>query len=639
MNYLTLSILISFGSVLGLTALGTAFTKRNIKRTILWASIISVVYSAILYWIYWGNYTGFIAPTPFFGGITIGAILASCISFISEIKKRAAMPAATVAIILAGFSLLLNISSTDFWNADKKATLAVVEKVSKANEAIEPSDVTHICLVSQSMAIVKANEALSKFVIEGGAIAGSRFDIGSPTKQFVDGQFWWIFPLDFKGYFQWKEHPEVPGYLRVSAENPEAEAQPVQQNKQGKSIAIKYMNSACFEFLAERHLRYNGYLMANLDDWTFEVDDDWNPYYTVSEIKRTIGYEGNIVQSVVILDLQTGNIVENCPIADVAKKYHWIDRAYPLDVIKDQLTSWGEYSKVGWRWTSSEDGLRMKPTESWYITYNKDHCQWFTGWTSNNSDAALIGVSLTDAQTGKTIFMNAKGVTESIAYDAAKSLWSNFTGYVPEELVPYNIYGILTYVMPMSYQGQFVGVSLVSVENKDIKAKGTTIEEALSAYRISIGGSHNDREAPSGGEIKRLKLTGIVSEVGILLMQGQQQIIPFRIQGVEKIFNTVYSFSSPKVSFLKPGVEVEITFAETKERIITCETFDIPALKLSEENPKQAQWYQNQKTVKAEDTRIDNIQKNSTIIESSDMSKISPDSLKAFIKKQKEQKK
>jgi len=269
------------------------------------------------------------------------------------------------------------------------------------------------------------------------------------------------------------------------------------------------------------------------------------------------------------------------------------------------------------------------------MTYDNGDCYWFSGWTSYSASSDLIGVSLTDANTGKTVYYHTSGSTEDVAYQIAKGHWSNFDGYEPTELVVYNFSGMLTYVIPIAYQStQFVGVSLVSVINKDINAKGKTLEEALSAYNSSMASINLNRSVPYEGQPQKLSIKAKISEVGMPFLQGTNQVYPFTLENIDKIFQVSYSLQNAKVSFLKPGRSVDITYMDTKEKVIVCLTFDLPEIKLTDQNPAQARWVENQKVVKTEETRVSNTQENKFILENENLGNVNPDSLKKFIESQ-----
>lgn len=636
--YLLQGFLVAFGSIFFLNVLGVLISrdKEEVAAVLITSLVVSVIYAAIIAFARWSAVAPIYGPTPLFAWIIIGAIIAFIIPLAINDGDDflQSVPGLLVFISLLVWVIIVLIGGADINKSTDKAQLFQVE-VKKVNSKImDLADPSHICLVNEDMARSKAEKALGQVKTEDNANAGSRYELGDGTKQFIDGQLWWIFPLEFTSYWQWRRFPTSPAFIRVSAEDPMDEAQAIQADKFGKPIVIKYLNSACFENLAKRYLRNKGYKNANIQDFTFEVDDNWRPYYSVSQREWTIGYGGDKVTNLILLDVQTGEI-ENCPISMVKSKFPWVDRANDIEVIDYQASKWGEYSEVGWKFTSVYDGKRKKPTPGWYMTYDNGTCYWFTGWTSYSTSSDLIGVSLTDANTGKTVYYPTQGSTEDVAYQIASGHWSNFDGYSPTELVVYNIYGMLTYVIPIAYQStQFVGVSLVSVMNKDINAKGKTIEEALSVYRSSMSSVTSERGVPYEGQPKKLSITTKIAEVGMSFVQGSNQVYPFTLENIDKIFQVSYSQQNAKVSFLKPGRTVVITYMDTKEKVITCLTFDLPDIKLTDKNPSQARWVENQKVVKTEEERVNNIQENKFVLENENLGKVNPDSLKKFIESQ-----
>jgi len=608
--YFLVAMAVSFVTVFGSSLLG-ALIRREKVGVILGVSVaVTVVYGLVLWLIFWTSAIGIYGPTPLFWPIIIGAIIALIVvaavlyedenAVLYEDENFAVIAMASLPCIVVGglyilyaLFIVLCVKQSDIFTATEKAKLiGTVQTVADLNKVMEPADPVHICLVSEDMAKVSAQNALSKLELNDNAIPGSRYSIGEPTKQWVDGQLWWIFPLEFKGWLKWRQNKKVPGYLRVSAENPFFEGQTVQVDKDSKDIQIRYLNSACFEFRANRYLRENGYLNSILTDWTFEPNDSWRPFYTVSVLKRKFGFTGYETVGILTLDLQTGNIVYY----DINSLPAWIDRAIPLNVIDYNIEKWGKYSLAGWWYCLWHDDKSQMPTPGWFLTYNqKGFCQWFSGFTSTSAeDQALTGFTLTNGRTGKTIFFKASGVTEEIAYNTAQSLWSNFKGYEPTELVPYNIYGNLTYVIPITYSGQFKGVSLAALNNVNIKAKGETIEEALSNYRAMISEATSDRLVPSGGELEIIELEGKIQRVGQTLMQGQKQIFTFMLENEPKIFQVVNSESTNKAVVMKPGDLVKIKYQDTQGSSITCSSFDIPAIVLSDTNPHQARYQEEQ---------------------------------------------
>jgi len=613
----------------------TALINRDYFGKLFVGGLIGTAcYTLVLWLVYWLSQVGFYGPLPFGGGIFLGIIISMVITGIFTKEFFTTAPSwvmFALAIIYLIFVVLVGQQSSMFNAKGQAELIGKVETIQKLEEAIEPADNSHICLVSKEIATTNAQNALSKVVLSDGAVPGSRYTIGEPTKQFVDGSYWWIFPLEFGDYFKWNQDRQVPAYLRVSAEDPGQQPQAIQSDSDGNEIHIKYLNSAHFENRAKRYLRQNGYFSDILLDWTFEVNDSWRPYYTVSVAERKFGFAGYVVKGIILFDIQTGETIYY-KVNDVPS---WVDRTIPLDEVIDyNVKKWGLYANDTWWGATIRKTKSQKPTEGWFLTYNGDHCQWFTGFTSiNESDSALTGFMLVDSKTGAASFYRTSGVTEDLAYDSARTLWNNFPGYAPTELVPYNIYGHLTYVIPMQCENQFSGVSLVALDNINIKAKGDTLEEALRAYRKSITTASTTGLAPQSGEIKSVELTGVVEYVG-LMTDVENPIISFKLKDIGKVFQVVYSDVNPKIIFISVGQTVTLVYMETTEVVVSVDEFDIPSIVLEDGSVTQARYVDNQAKVDEETERINDEDKLDDLLNSDEMQNVDPAALEEFLKQQ-----
>lgn len=646
MNYFLIAFLVSFGTVFVLPLIGLLFAKdADRSKVLISTGIVATLYTFILWGCLWLSAAGFYGPSPLFWSITIGALLGAVVAGFasSEDFDEFVAGAATPGFIVAGLYIIYaiggGIMSSDMMNADSKVKLiGDVKIVSDISSTLQPADPAHICLVSDTMAENNVHAALSSLKVADGVVPGSRYEIGKGTKQFVDGQLWWVFPVEFQGYFKWKMDKQVPGYLRVSAEDPQAVAQSVQFNKKGEEIHIKYLNSACFEYNAERYLRYNGYESAILKEFTFEVDDDWNPYYVVSVIERTTAYTGYNYLGIVLFDLQTGKLeFISKKDLDANPKWHWIDRGAPQKTLEYQVGKWGEYSKADWWYNLWHADKSQQSGGDWYLVYSGNRCYFLTDMTSTNGgDQALTGFTISEGASGKTIFYKATGVTVANATAAATSLWASSPGTRATELVPYNIDGKMTYVVPMIKDKQYMGVSLVCMSDKNISAAGTTFDRALAKYRMAFDNAGHGRINPSGGEeVKKLQLIGEISEVGMPVIIDQQQYFFFTLKGVEKSFEIPYSNTNLSVPYLKAGKQVRVTYTETKEAVVICDELEIIGLKFTDQNPSQAHYLSNQAIVKKEVGRVSKIQQTQEIIESDQLKNVDPEALKGFLKSQK----
>lgn len=642
MNYPLIAFLVSLVTVFVIPVIGAAFNAESDKRSIaIKTGVAAFVYFLILWVALWFEAGGFYGPTPYFWSICVGLVIGAIVASIADDFHSASIFPISLIIAYLIFSAGVSFLSSDMFRAEDKVKLiGEVKIVQDVSSTLQPADPAHICLVSDSMAENNVHIALSNFKVNDGVVAGSRYNIGEGVKQFVDGQLWWVFPVEFQEYFKWKQDKQVPGYLRVSAEDPQANPQAVQYNKKGEEIHIKYLNSACYEYQAERYLRHCGYFGAILDEFTFEVDDDWNPYYVVSVIERTTGYEGYNYKGIILLDIQTGkNEFISKEELDSNQKWHWIDRGAPLDALQYQIKKWGDYANSTWWYNFWHADKSQKSGGDWYLIYSGNRCYFLTDMTSKNSDDALTGFTISEGASGKTIFYKAVGVTVKNASLAATALWANYPGTKVAELVPYNIDGHMTYVVPMIKNKQYMGVSLVCMYDKNICAMGTTFDRALSKYRMSIDNAGHNRSVPNGGEeTKKLEILGEVGEVGMPVIIDQQQYFFFTLKNIDKSFQIPYSNASLAVPYLKAGKQVRLTYTQTEEAVIICDELEIIGLHFSDKNPAQARYVSNQELVKEEVGRIQKIQQTEEIIQSDQLKEVDPVALKEFLKEQRTKK-
>lgn len=641
--YFIVSYIIAFTTIFGLSTFGAAIAREKVGTVALISFFSSLLYGFILGWIYWLAQTGFYGPTPLFWGIFFGGIIGAVIAGAVTEEGVAAIPPAAPVVLYVLYAVIIVYfgNQADFFgNSKKKATYigevktintSVAEFSSDSTIMLEPTDPAHIFLTPDSVADGKTNDALSAFVLADKTVTpGSRYTVGENTVQFVDGQLWHIYSMEFGELIKYNRDKQVPGYLRVSAENPFAKGEPVQYNKQGEEIHIKYLNSAHFANKAERYIRERGYMNAILDDWTFEPDDNWDPYYTVSVLERHAGYAGYTFKGLIVFNVQTGEMKEWKP----NEIPSWVDRGIPLDVLDEQITNWAKFQFTGAWQNFFNDAKKQKPTPGWYFSYNKDgYCQWISGITSVAADHALTGFTVSNGRTGKTYFYKKSGVTENLAYQAAKEMWSKETGVVPSGLNPYNLYGEDTYVIPMSFGKQFSGVSLVSMNNKDLKARGKTKEEALREYRAVLARGNNALTIAPTSAAALMVIEGIIERTGTPFAEEGQTHWPFLLKGVQKYFDATYSYKNPEVPFMKAGDKVLVKYIGTDEPTLSCDQFDILTIANAKSGtPEQARYEQAQIKVSAESQRIQDIERKQQLMESDAMKNVTPEELEELLR-------
>jgi len=176
-------------------------------------------------------------PMMTFGGL-VPLILANLVvvAVTATLSTRRRINAGSVAAVLA------TVTFGTVWvvgqNSGHDPYLAShLVSVTVAPSAQPPASSTdNMVIVSSDIATTKASQAMAS------GIAGQRnyntyLQLGPATLQYVDGRMWYVFPLEFDGAGnKARLHAIVPGYIMVSAEDPNAI--PVEHYDGGYSMQV-----------------------------------------------------------------------------------------------------------------------------------------------------------------------------------------------------------------------------------------------------------------------------------------------------------------------------------------------------------------------------------------------------------------
>ena len=376
------------------------------------------------------------------------------------------------------------ISNSKMLNSGEYASL--IGKIKDKNEKhwsqdIQPLDPTHIRLVPPALAIALAKTALS----QGGTAVGSQFPLldSSYTLQKIVNDYWYLIPLDFRNFRVWTntKNSGVPGYVKVSATDPYFTPELIL----GKRMI--YTPNAYFSKNLQRIL-YKEYKNKVLKDYSFEEDDNGNIYWVITVCHPSIGYNGLIVEGVILFDPETGEhrfITKE----EVNKNpdYAWIDRVLPSELAKSYIDYWGSL-KDGW-WNYAWDHVNLLIAETPTMNYSSENrCIHVTPITSDTEkDQTMTGLMYADARTGEfTYYTVSGGATEQAIIETV----NNATGYKnwhgSEQIVYENVYGKLSALVPiLGANGNYQGLAIVENENKRC-AIGLSPQEALVEFQKLI---------------------------------------------------------------------------------------------------------------------------------------------------------
>ena len=440
---------------------------------------------------------------------------------------------------------------------DYRNLIGKIETGKALSNHMLPISLDKIRVVDQSLA-----EILGDKVLGSQSALGSQVTLGTFNIQKVNNGLYWVAPLMHSGFFKWQKNSQgTNGYVMVNATN-ERDVKLVQEVA-GKKVFIKYQSEAYFFDNLERHLYLHGYWNVGLTDYSFEIDDAGHPYWVVTKYKKTIGFQGEEAQGIVVVNAETGELNEY-EIKDAPK---WVDRIQPASFIENQLNNWGEYVKGYWNFSNEN---KLKITEPVSLVYGDDNdAYWYTGLTSVGADEATVGFVLVNSRTKKAIWYKQSGATEFAAQNSAKGKVQE-KGFSASSPIPYNINNIPTYVMTLKDNGGLVKMyAMVAIEDYTIVGVGNTLREALMAYKNAFNTTGNKINAKSKTE--KMALHSIISRINNDVKNGNSYYY-FTLKNSTKVF-----IGSSQISNDFPisniGDSVEITFDNDNQDIIDVSTF------------------------------------------------------------------
>ena len=253
-----------------------------------------------------------------------------------------------------------------------------VEEVEFSSQ-IEYIDLKQLPTIDKQLAAKLADKKLGEI-----PSLGSQVTIGDLTLQSIAGQLYYVAPLEHSSLFKWLINNEgTKGYIKVSAIN-QNDVQLVTELN-GQPIHLKYLESA-YLFSDLDRAAYIRDMKAGHTDYTFELDDEGNPYWVITRYDNAIGLTEQKAIGVLIIDAQTGE----SNIYDIENTPKWVDRIQPSGYINNYLNKWGELVHGIFNFSDKD---KLKTTPGSKILFNNDKCYYYTGITSVGNDEGLVGIT------------------------------------------------------------------------------------------------------------------------------------------------------------------------------------------------------------------------------------------------------
>lgn len=420
-------------------------------------------------------------------------------------------------------------------------------------EPMKETNEQHIPVVPKEYALYKMEKVIGKVPNY------FYYDLSKPSIQKINGHLYWVSALEYKNVFRWFNAGKVPGYIKISAEDPRTDAEFI-------ASEMKYVPSALFHESA-LHLAHFRNPQVVLMEASFEPDESGKPYYAISygnyEKYRNI----RKVEGVILLDPVTG-ASKTYPLKEVPD---FVDQVIPMNVAYERNIWFGKFKYGFFNSILGKQDVHI-PTEwnnedEMVAVFDKErNMYWSTDHTRDDKDSgSMVGYSLMNTRTGElTYYSGTNGYLNGLTAKNLAEKTFREKGWTTGSPVLYNIFGEYTWVLQaMDTNHVLRKIILVNAEDEKVVGYGDFKGEAFNMYQFNIStNKEGDTETPTNDA----RLTSLMGKVTAVYKYhiNDQTIVQFMVDQSEHIF-TVGTKTAPYAVFLEEGQEVEISFIETNE--------------------------------------------------------------------------
>jgi hypothetical protein len=432
-------------------------------------------------------------------------------------------------------------------------------------DRLPASSTANMVIVSPDIATTKASQAMAT------GLAGQRnystyLELGPATLQFVDGHMWYVFPLEFDGAGnKARLHAVVPGYIMVSAEDPDAI--PVEHYDGAYSMIVSLGGGQGSE--PDRWAYDHGYDGYLLDNPTLELDDQGLPFYTVTLMSPRLGWTFVAPAGVLVINAHTGQISRY----RLGGAPDWVDRVYSQGVAEDIANWYGMYSQAGFQGLGSSNANRFQVSGTPVMVYTGTaHPAWRMLLTSHNSDNSVSKIIEMNAATGAMQIYSPQrpmGIENPVyqAFDNGSGVGASLVKanhYQAVNLTLHVIYGHLTWMAtyePESSNPSFVGVGFVDAYEATANnvGFGSSRSAALQNYLTQLSGetTANGSSPSQAGSIQTV--TGTIAQAGWDITGGQKYWYITLAGDRDHVYVGTVAAVGPALVLAQPGDSVTIT--------------------------------------------------------------------------------
>ncbi|MBM7587898.1 hypothetical protein JOC86_004473 [Bacillus pakistanensis] len=400
----------------------------------------------------------------------------------------------------------------------------------------------------------------------------SYYELGNLQIQKVNGEYVYIAPVEFSGFFKWWNGDKTPGYFTLSATDSSANPKFIKED-------MVYTPSAYFNKNIERHIRMQYPNHIFYGDAQLEVNDEGKPYYIRTYGEFVSARNGFTVKGIVLVNPKNGD-TKSYTLADAPE---FIDGAVSPEAVSLQNSYFGNYVQGFWNSKFGKSDVKLPSDEgteanvSPIFDENGD-MYYFTDFTSPKEGVdSMLGYSLTNSRTGEATYytgnleesyMDSRGALDIIEKKFIEKKWD---GEMP---VLYNFYGEASWLTPVLDSNGFLqNYFIVSAANPEISAYGNTPNDAIKKYKTALQRGGSTVDGSSDAEEKQI--SGTVVRV-YKEKSGDYTIVSFLLDNKKSYI--VSSENTPLAIYLKEGDKVNVHYMATGEAFLPVKEMVIEGL-------------------------------------------------------------
>ncbi|WP_461610759.1 YrzE family protein [Cytobacillus kochii] len=489
-------------------------------------------------------------------GLTVLAVLGGF--FAKGIERKVKLVLGLIGIIAIAY-----MSFAFVFNADKKFEKAQMQ----VEEEIETFD------ENETPASVPPDFARNKMKKAFGQVPNtSYYELGSLQIQKVDGQYVYIAPVEFSGFFKWIQGDTTPGYFTVSATD--SSANPKFIKSEMAYTPSSFLNKDIYRQI---RLQYPDYIFYG--DVQLEIDDDGKPFYIRTYGEFISARNGFNPLGIVMVDPLTG-AAKQYKLKDVPA---FIDGAVSPETVSLHNSYFGKYVNGYWNSLFGKSDVKLPSDEGTEANVSpifdeKGDMYYFTDFTSPKEGVdSMLGYSLTNSRTGEATYytgnleesyMDSQGALQIIEKKFIEKKWY---GKMP---ILYNFYGEASWLTPvLDTNGFLQNYFIVSAANPEIAVYASTPNDALKQYKTALQRGSGSVEGSSSAE--EVQLTGKVVRV-YKERVGESTNVSFLLEDGKNFIASTEN--NPLAIYLQKDDEVEMTYLNTGEMFLPVKEMTINGL-------------------------------------------------------------